>query len=58
MAKTTPEFPAHFDLGAFLSRESHDLRPRSTISWDSRELSSRSRGSPDGFPTRGFDNRL
>ncbi len=26
MAKTMPEFPTHFDLGAFLSRESHDLR--------------------------------
>jgi len=26
MAKTTPEFPARFDLGAFLSREAHDLR--------------------------------
>ena len=26
MAKAMPEFPTHFDLGAFLSRESHDLR--------------------------------
>jgi signal transduction histidine kinase len=26
MAKTLPEFPAHFDLDAFLSRESHDLK--------------------------------
>jgi len=26
MAKTMPEFPTRFDLGAFLSRESHDLR--------------------------------
>src|SRR5512136_709437 len=26
MAKTIPEFPAHFDVGAFLSREAHDLR--------------------------------
>ena len=26
MAKTIPEFPTQFDLGAFLSRESHDLK--------------------------------
>ena len=26
MTKTMPEFPTRFDLGAFLSRESHDLR--------------------------------
>ncbi len=26
MAKTIPGFPAHFDVGAFLSREAHDLR--------------------------------
>ncbi len=26
MARTMPEFPVNFDLGAFLSRESHDLK--------------------------------
>ena len=26
MTRTMPEFPVHFNLGAFLSRESHDLK--------------------------------